>query len=99
MTEVTLTFDMISFDKDMGECIALLNGREIIVDPYVGCAWEYPYFKTGKVTFEGHWYKSDTDKIAVFLPSKEVDTKQIFFPRQLCASCQKELFSNKEEIK
>lgn len=99
MTRVTLTFDMIGLDKNMGEYIALLDGRKVIVDPYVGCAWEYPYFKAGKVTFEGHWYENNTRKMAVFLPHKEVDTKQTFFPSQLCASCQKELFSNKEEIK
>ena len=86
MTEVILTFDMIRFNDETGDCIALLNGKETIVDPYVGCVWYYPYFKTGEITFEGHWYHSENSKERVFLPSRQLSKDQL-----LCISCRKKL--------
>lgn len=54
------------------KAVDLANGREIIVDPFVGLAWEISELeenKEGKYTFLGHWYD---EELGVFLPSKEI---------------------------
>lgn len=62
-----ITFELIRYNEVSHDYTALLNEREIIVDPYVGCVWEEGSVKLGVHTFEGFWGSK-----GAFLPTKEV---------------------------
>lgn len=70
-------------------CLAILDGKEVLVDPYVTCVWGFMHFEEGEAIFEGHWWQADDDT-RVFLPRRQL------FDDNLCASCQRKL--NKEEL-
>lgn len=78
------TFNMVKPLDDYRHCLAILDGAEVLVDPYVACVWGYAHFEKGEATFEGHWWESD-DGTKVFLPRRQI------FDNNLCANCRKEL--------
>lgn len=64
-----ITVELIEYNYEKHEYIAKYKEREIIVDPYVGCAWDSSIVKLGTFTFDGHWFKNENH---TFLPSKEI---------------------------
>lgn len=68
--------DLIEYTEkeDAYRAIMVETGREILVDPFVGMAWEWKddkRFVKGNYTFLGYWYNDDESK-GIFLPDKEV---------------------------
>ncbi|MGG0888941.1 hypothetical protein [Cytobacillus horneckiae] len=61
-----LTFQLIKYNPKAHEFIALYEGKEVLVDPFVGDVWSDDKRVLGLYTFEGIWNQG------CFLPSKEI---------------------------
>lgn len=64
--DVILTFQLIKYNPKAHEFIALHEGKQVLVDPFVGDVWSDDKRDLGLYTFEGIWSQG------CFLPSKEI---------------------------
>lgn len=76
--EDTKVFKIVGFSyfpnsEDVTSCIAVDDsGNEILIDPFVGCAWKYDNKEALLGTWfkaDGHWHKSEKHNCPMcFLP-------------------------------
>lgn len=81
----TITVELLEYDELSHDYIALYNGKEISVDPYVDETWKDDDVRLGEFTFEGSWWTLDKN---VFLTTREVRP----FEQQLCEQIANEHF-------
>lgn len=70
MPYVTIDVELIKYNEDKHEYLAIYNNKEILVDPYVGVAWDNEDVRLGSFKFEGHWFSLDE---RVFLVASEIE--------------------------
>lgn len=64
---IEITVELIDYRPENNGYIALLDGEEILVDPYTGEVWENERQELGKFTFKGFFGTS-----GVFLVEEEI---------------------------